>query len=42
MIDHEYQLIETNGVSLRTVVKGDGPLVILLHGWPQCWYLWRH
>ena len=42
MIDHEYQTIETNGVSLRTVVKGDGPLVILLHGWPQCWYLWRH
>ena len=35
-------MIETNGVTLRTVVQGDGPLVILLHGWPQCWYLWRH
>ncbi|MEN9726829.1 MAG: hypothetical protein RL434_1195 [Pseudomonadota bacterium] len=34
--------VETNGVTLRTVVQGDGPLVILLHGWPQCWYLWRH
>ncbi len=42
MIAHEFQMIETNGVSLRTVVKGDGPLVILLHGWPKCWYLWRH
>ncbi|MEM7468994.1 MAG: alpha/beta hydrolase, partial [Pseudomonadota bacterium] len=31
-----------NGVTLRTVVEGQGPLVILLHGWPQCWYLWRH
>ena len=35
-------MIETNGVTLRTVVEGNGPLVILLHGWPQCWYLWRH
>ena len=39
---HELQRIETNGITLETVVEGDGPLVILLHGWPQCWYLWRH
>ena len=42
MLKRELQLIETNGVMLETVVEGDGPLVILLHGWPQCWYLWRH
>ena len=42
MNDRNFQMIETNGVTLRTVVEGDGPLVILLHGWPQCWYLWRH
>jgi pimeloyl-ACP methyl ester carboxylesterase len=24
------------------VVEGKGPLAILLHGFPQCWYLWRH
>ena len=41
-MNHNFELIETNGVTLRTVVEGDGPLVILLHGWPQCWYLWRH
>ncbi|HJU11661.1 MAG TPA: alpha/beta hydrolase [Candidatus Binataceae bacterium] len=35
-------MIETNGVRLRAVVEGKGPLIILLHGWPQCWYLWRH
>jgi pimeloyl-ACP methyl ester carboxylesterase len=40
--NHNFQLIETNGVRLRTVVEGKGPLVVLLHGWPQCWYLWRH
>jgi len=35
-------MIETNGIRLRTVVEGAGPLIVLLHGWPQCWYLWRH
>ncbi len=38
---HE-QLIETNGVTLRTIVEGEGPLAVLLHGFPRCWYLWRH
>lgn len=42
MKNHNFQLIETNGIRLRAVVEGNGPLVILLHGWPQCWYLWRH
>ncbi|MCP5201509.1 MAG: alpha/beta hydrolase [Gammaproteobacteria bacterium] len=42
MKEPEFRMIETNGVTLRTVVEGDGPLVILLHGWPQCWYLWRN
>ncbi|MBD16419.1 MAG: alpha/beta hydrolase [Planctomycetaceae bacterium] len=36
------QYLDTNGVTLRTIVEGDGPLVILLHGFPRCWYLWRH
>jgi pimeloyl-ACP methyl ester carboxylesterase len=38
---HE-EYLPTNGVTLRTIVEGDGPLVILLHGFPRCWYLWRH
>src|SRR5262245_41972070 len=42
MGERDFQLIETNGVRLRVVVEGKGPLVILLHGFPQCWYLWRH
>jgi len=41
-IDRNLRMLQTNGVTLRTVVEGKGPLVILLHGWPQCWYLWRH
>jgi pimeloyl-ACP methyl ester carboxylesterase len=42
MKQRNFQMIKTNGVTLRTVVEGSEPLVILLHGFPQCWYLWRH
>src|SRR5262245_65811440 len=42
MQERTFRQIETNGIRLRTVVEGKGPLVILLHGFPQCWYLWRH
>lgn len=42
MHSRHLETIATNGVQLKTVVEGDGPLVILLHGFPQCWYLWRH
>lgn len=34
--------IETKGVGLHVVVEGEGPLLILLHGFPQSWYLWRN
>ncbi len=37
-----FQKLQTNGVSLRAVVEGDGPLCILVHGWPESWYSWRH
>ena len=42
MAGRTFETINTNGMALRCVVEGEGPLVILLHGWPQCWYLWRH
>jgi len=42
MGQHSFRMIETNGITLRVVVEGDGPLLLLLHGFPQCWYLWRH
>ncbi len=42
MQNRHFESIETNGITLRCVVEGEGPLVILLHGFPQCWYLWRH
>lgn len=42
MFDRHFERIRTNGITLHTVVEGDGPLVILLHGFPRAWYLWRH
>src|SRR5947207_13947436 len=30
-----------NGVSLHYVEAGDGPLIVLLHGFPEFWYSWR-
>src|SRR5256885_1010650 len=38
----EHRFVETNGIRLHCAVDGDGPLVILLHGFPECWYSWRH
>jgi pimeloyl-ACP methyl ester carboxylesterase len=31
-----------NGVRLHWVEAGAGPLVVLLHGFPEHWYAWRH
>lgn len=31
-----------NGVRLHYVTQGEGVLVILLHGFPEFWYSWRH
>src|SRR5215207_1766672 len=31
-----------NGVRLHYVEAGSGPLVLLLHGFPEFWYCWRH
>lgn len=31
-----------NGIRLHWVEQGEGPLVVLLHGFPEFWYAWRH
>ena len=31
------QMIPTNGVTLRAAVEGEGPIVIMVHGWPELW-----
>lgn len=34
--------IATNGIQLHYVTQGKGPLMLLLHGFPEFWYSWRH
>ena len=40
----ESHFISTNGITLHTIQAGpeEGPLVLLLHGFPEFWYGWRH
>ena len=33
---------EVNGIKIHYVTAGEGPLIILLHGFPEFWYSWRN
>ena len=35
-------LIDVDGVRLHVVEEGEGPLVLLVHGFPELWYSWRY
>jgi pimeloyl-ACP methyl ester carboxylesterase len=35
-------MVDTNGIRLHCVTAGSGPLAVLLHGFPEHWYSWRH
>lgn len=37
-----FVFLETNGIRLRAMVEGHGPLIVLVHGWPESWYSFRH
>lgn len=37
-----HHTINTNGIRLHFVEQGEGPLVVLCHGFPKSWYSWRH
>ncbi|WP_448579514.1 alpha/beta fold hydrolase [Thermaurantiacus sp.] len=34
--------VATNGIALNIAEAGEGLLVLLLHGFPESWYSWRH
>ena len=33
---------DSNGVKIHYVTAGSGPLVVMIHGFPDFWYTWRH
>ncbi|MBP2048364.1 pimeloyl-ACP methyl ester carboxylesterase [Streptomyces griseochromogenes] len=39
--DVEIRTVAVNGVALRVALAGEGPALLLLHGFPHTWELWR-
>ena len=39
-VKHEYAT--SNGVRIHYATIGSGPLVVMIHGFPDFWYTWRH
>ena len=42
MTNITHQQIQTNGITMHIAEAGNGHLVVLLHGFPEVWYAWRH
>ena len=36
-----HRTVSANGTRFHVAESGDGPLVLLLHGFPQFWWTWR-
>jgi pimeloyl-ACP methyl ester carboxylesterase len=41
-VDITHRTVETNGIRMHVAETGQGPLVVLCHGFPESWYSWRH
>jgi pimeloyl-ACP methyl ester carboxylesterase len=37
-----HRFVEANGIRIHVAEQGEGPLVVLCHGFPESWYSWRH
>jgi pimeloyl-ACP methyl ester carboxylesterase len=42
MTEIRHRFVEVGGLRMHVAEAGEGPLVLLLHGFPECWYSWRH
>jgi pimeloyl-ACP methyl ester carboxylesterase len=38
----KHSVVEANGIRIHVAETGTGPLVLLVHGFPESWYSWRH
>jgi pimeloyl-ACP methyl ester carboxylesterase len=38
----EFRFIALRDITLRVAIEGNGPLVLMVHGFPESWYSWRH
>ncbi len=42
MIEIAHRTTEANGIRIHFAEAGEGPLVLMCHGFPESWYSWRH
>jgi pimeloyl-ACP methyl ester carboxylesterase len=42
MFEVTHRTVAANGIDVHIAEQGSGPLVLLLHGFPELWYSWRH
>jgi len=38
----EHRTVTVNGINMHIAEKGQGPLILFIHGFPDLWYSWRH
>ena len=41
-VTFSHHMASVNGIQMHYVIGGKGDPIVLLHGWPQTWYSWRH
>jgi pimeloyl-ACP methyl ester carboxylesterase len=37
-----HRTVQTNGIQMHVAEQGEGPVVVLCHGFPELWHSWRH
>ncbi|KAA0050918.1 bifunctional epoxide hydrolase 2-like isoform X1 [Cucumis melo var. makuwa] len=37
-----HRTVSVNGINVHIAEKGEGPIVLFIHGFPELWYTWRH
>ena len=42
MNDVRHRIVASNGIRLHVAEAGSGPVVLLIHGFPESWYSWRY
>ncbi|KAK4256607.1 hypothetical protein QN277_006310 [Acacia crassicarpa] len=38
----EHRTVSVNGINMHIAEKGQGPLILFIHGFPDLWFSWRH
>ena len=42
VLQSKHGYVDNNGVKIHYAEAGVGPLVVMIHGFPDFWYTWRH